>query len=301
VSVPGFVLVAVLGAAFAAAQDRPLRDPRVFRTGIDVVAVTATVFDRDGRLVAGLSQDAFEMFEDGEAQIVTQFTGERVPVSVGILLDASDSMLGRRLEDARTAVDRFIIDLLKAEDEFALLVFNHRPHFVTDWTQDSSLVARALSQLHPSGATAIYDAITGFLPLAQVRHRQRGALLIISDGADTASDMTLRDVRSALLRSDAFVYAVAIDPPGSHAINTAVNVTALRELTDQSGGRTEVVKSSGDLMAALSRIAEELNHQYLLGYTSKHGADGEYHSIRVRVRGTDDRVRARNGYVSPKP
>ena len=130
------------------------------------------------------------------------------------------------------------------------------------------------------------------------RNRERAAVLMISDGADTASDRTLRDVRSALLRNDAFLYAIAIDPPDRRPINVAVNATALSEITDQSGGRTQIVRSSGDLSVALAEIAQELNSQYLIGYTSTKNVDGKYHSIRVRVRGTDDRVRARNGYVA---
>jgi VWFA-related protein len=155
-----------------------------------------------------------------------------------------------------------------------------------------------MALLKPFGSTAIYDAIVASLPLAQIRGRQRGALLVISDGADTASDITLRDVRSALLRSDAFIYAVGMDSSDRRPINAAVNPAALAELTDQSGGRTKVVGSSAELSAALDEIAAELNSQYLIGYTSPKLDDGEYHTIRVRVRGTDYRVRARNGYVA---
>jgi VWFA-related protein len=157
---------------------------------------------------------------------------------------------------------------------------------------------RALDRLKPNGGTAVYDAIVASLPLIATRSRERAALLVISDGADTASNATIREVRSALLRSDAFVYAIALDSPERQAINTRVNPTALREITDDSGGRTELVRSSADLDEATSRIAEELNSQYLLGYSSSHGADGQYHSIRVRVAGTDYKVRARNGYVA---
>jgi hypothetical protein len=107
-------------------------------------------------------------------------------------------------------------------------------------------------------------------------------------------------VRAALLRSDAFLYAIALDPPGRRAINAGINPQALRELTDQSGGRTEVVTSTAGLADATARIAEELNSQYLLGYSSPRTGDGQYHSIRVRVRGTDHRVRARNGYVAAR-
>ncbi len=109
----------------------------------------------------------------------------------------------------------------------------------------------------------------------------------------------MREVRNALMRSDAFVYAIAIDARANQAINTRVNPQALREITDQSGGRTEVVQTTADLQEATRRIAEELSSQYLLGYSSSHGADGRFHSIRVRVKRGDFKVRARNGYVAP--
>jgi VWFA-related protein len=160
------------------------------------------------------------------------------------------------------------------------------------------VVSRALGGLKAWGGTAVYDAVVASLPMFVKRSRQRAAILIISDGADTASDATLREVHSALLRSDAFAYAIAIDSPERQPINTRVNPTALREITDTSGGRTEVVYSTNDISEAAARIADELNHQYLLGYTSSHGADGKYHSIRVRVPHTDYRVRARGGYVA---
>jgi VWFA-related protein len=123
-------------------------------------------------------------------------------------------------------------------------------------------------------------------------------VIIISDGADTASDATVRDVKMALLQSDAFVYAIAIDPPAQRAINRAVNPSALSEITDGSGGHTELVHASADLQSATAIIADELNKQYLLGYSSSRAPDGKYHSIRVRARDARFRVRARNGYIA---
>ena len=276
-------------------------DTRPFRSGIEITGITATVRDTAGRLVADLPRDAFEVYEDGERQTVTQFTRDRVPISLGVLVDISDSMFGRRIQDARAAVDRFLFDLLDPGDEFFILAFNHRPHVLTRWTNAPDVVRLALDGLRPSGGTAAYDAVLEALPLVDNRSRERAALLLISDGADTASTATLRDVRSALFRSDAFAYAIAIDSPEPQPINTRVNATALREITDQSGGRTEIVQNSSDLVGATSRIADELNHQYVLGYTSTRGADGQYHSLRVRVQGSDYRVRARNGYVASAP
>jgi Ca-activated chloride channel family protein len=292
------VIVSVLLAAVVAAQDGPVRDARVFRAAVELTSITATVRDQNGRLVTGLSRDAFEVFEDGVRQPITHFTNERVPVSLAVLLDVSDSMFGRRMVDARGAVEQFLAELLDPADEFLLLAFNHQPFFLSTWSRDRGRVSSLLGGIRPTGGTAAYDAVVAALPQFAARGNQRAALLLISDGADTASDATLREVRSALLRTDAFAYAVAIDS-GEQAINRRVNPVTLREITDTSGGRTEVVRGVDEMLPAIARIAEELNSQYLLGYSSPHGADGEFHSIRVRVPGGEYRVRARNGYVAP--
>jgi Ca-activated chloride channel homolog len=285
-------------ASLSARQQPPIPDPKMFQSGIEITSVIATVTDKDGRLVQDLPQDAFEVFEDGVRQTITQFTRDRVPIGLGLLLDVSDSMYGRRIHDAHAAVERFLFELLDPADEFFLLTFNHAPKPLTGWTRTHEDVQHALAAIRPSGGTAIYDAIVDALPLVARRSRQRAALLVISDGADTASTANLRDVRSALLRSDAFVYAIAIDSPDRTPINTRVNAQALREITSESGGRTEVVQNSSDLDDATARIAEELNSQYMLGFTSPRGADGQYHSLRVRVTSGEYRVRARNGYVA---
>jgi VWFA-related protein len=148
------------------------------------------------------------------------------------------------------------------------------------------------------GGTAIYDAVDASLPLFESRHRQRAAGVIISDGADTASDVELRDLRAKLPRTDAFFYAVAIDRNDPRALSTRVNPYALRSITDDSGGYTEVVKETTDLGPATARIADELNHQYTLGFTMTHPLDDKFHSLRVRVTRPQHRVRARRGYVA---
>jgi Ca-activated chloride channel homolog len=293
------VAAVLVSGSLMVAQQPAAQDPRPFRSGIDVTGITVTVRDADGQLVSDLPQDAFQVFDDGERQQITQFTRERVPVSLGVLLDISDSMFGRRITDARVAVDRFLFEQLDHEDEFFILAFNHRPHVLTPWTQTPTVVREALDGLKPTGGTAVYDAVLEGMPFIAKRNRERGALLLVSDGEDTASTAMLKDVRFALRRSQAFVYAIAIDPPDDRRpINRRVNPTTLREITDESGGRTEVVQSSGDIAAASARIADELNHQYVIGYTPRHGNDGRYHSIRVRVQGANYKVHARTGYVA---
>jgi len=262
------------------------------------VMVTVTVLDGSGKLITGLQQDEFTVFEDGERQPISVFINTRVPVGLGVLLDVSDSMFGQRILDARAAVERFLFTLLSPEDQYFVVAFNHAARVLTRWTATPDDVREALDTIRPSGGTAIYDAVLSAMPLIQKRSRERAALLIISDGADTASDATLRNVRSALLRSEVFVYAIAIDSNKRVTINTRVNPSALGEITNQSGGRTEVVTATEELSAATARIAEELNSQYVLGYASPKRLDGQFHSIRVAMRDTNYHARARNGYMA---
>lgn len=291
------LVAGLLVSATLVSRGQTVKSDQVVRSGVDVVTVTATVLDAEGKLVTGLTKEAFEIYEDGEPQTITQFTNERMPVGLGLLLDVSDSMFGARIVDARKVVERFLFELLDESDDSFVLAFNHYPHVVSRWTSTDDEVREALAGLKPSGGTAIYDAVLGALPVIAQRRKERAALVVISDGADTASDASVADVRKSLLRSDAFVYAVAIDSPSRQVINTRVNETALNEMTSQSGGRTEIVRDMEGLQAATSRIAEELNSQYVMAYPSPRATDGKYHSIRVRVNIPGYKVRARNGYV----
>jgi Ca-activated chloride channel homolog len=271
-----------------------------FKSAIETVLVTVTVTDAGGRLITGLTKGDFEVYENGIAQPVTQFTDVRVPVSLGVLLDASDSMRGRPIEDARNAVDRFVGDLLQPEDEAFVAAFNHLPRIVAPWTQPPATLRLRLEALHPTGGTAIYDALVASAPLFERRAHARSALVVISDGADTASDRSLQQAREVIRRTDPFVYAIAIDSPQARE-STRVNPDALREITGPSGGYTEVVRSAEELGPATERIAYELNHQYTIGYTPMRPPDGEWRSIRVRIKDRSYLARARRGYYSATP
>ena len=291
------ILTSVILAASSSEQRRRRTDD-VFRSGIDLVQMSATVVDEDGRLVGDLRREDFEVFEDAERQTITHFTRDRVPLSVGVVLDVSQSMYGQRIDDARLALDRFVADLLDPEDEVFVIVFNHTPRVEVGWTLGPRQLRNRLDDIQPYGGTSIYDAMMEALPLFDVRQHQRAAVVLISDGSDTGSHSNVRDVRRLLRRSDAFVYAIAIDAPDTRPINDRVNPFALREMTSESGGYTEVVHDSPEPGPATARIAEELNHQYTLSYMSSRPADGSYRSIRLRVVGREYRVRTRRGYVA---
>lgn len=341
-------LTAQQPAPSARVPDDPRDAPR-FKSGVELVNVTATVSDASGRFVPGLRREDFTVYEDDQPQDVGYFSAERVPVSLGLVLDTSGSMAGDKIADARTALDRFVYDLLDERDELFLYRFSDRPVLVQDWTTDRALLSRAMSRITPSGGTAMYDAVLEALPLAARGRHQKKAMVVISDGNDTSSAASLRDVQDQLRDSDVLLYAVGIDgdraelfrqptplrprnpppapgpfPPGGirrpggrypvfpqifgpgaggrqfpgNVGDDRVNAAALRDLTDDSGGRTEIVRSARDLNPATASIADELSKQYALGYISTVKKDGRWHSIRVEVRNRGFRVRARRGYVA---
>jgi Ca-activated chloride channel homolog len=292
--------VVCLYSAFCILHDNVSAQTPVFKAAVETVHVTVTVTDANGRLVPDLTKEDFEVLEDGEPVPVTQFTDKRVPVSLGLLLDISDSMFGQPIADARGALDRFVGDLLEPGDEAFVASFNHAPRIVATWTQPPSALRGRLDDVKPTGGTAMYDALIASAPLFNRRQHTRAALIVISDGADTASDYTLMQARDAVRRTDPFIYAVAIDSGDKGRVSTRVNPDALREITGPSGGYTEVIRSSADLGPATERIANELNQQYSIGYTPTRPPDGQWRSIRVRIRHHDYFARARRGYFAVK-
>jgi VWFA-related protein len=350
--VGALAIAGVLGVAASPTlwgqQDQQLR----FKTSIDLVNVSATVTDANGRFVRSLTRDDFVVYEDGVPQPVSYFSSERVPVSLGIALDTSGSMAGEKIRSAQDALNRFLADLLGPDDEIFLYRFSDEAVLVQGWTTDRARLGWQLGRIAPRGETVLYDTVAESIPLAQSGHHRKKALVIISDGNDTGSQTTVHDVRRLILESEVLVYAVGIDgagdprlssqrparprwppfqlpfprpggrrlpgvpgprqpipqppnpprPPvgggGSWNADERVNELALRAMTDESGGRTEIVRSARDLDPATVRIADELSRQYYLAYVSTAPKDGRWHDIRVEVRNRNYHVRARRGYVS---
>lgn len=277
----------------------PIRSQQLFKTDTELVPTSATVRDSDGRLVRGLTRDDFVILETSEPQPITQFTAERVPVSLALVLDVSDSMRGTRIDEARYALLQFVNHLLKPEDETALVLFNHEPRVPAVWTTDREPLRAALGEARPSGGTSIYDALRRALGLFSTRAHPRGAIVLVSDGADTASDTTVIQLKQALGNNDVFLYCIAIDTPGLSP-ERSINPRVFVELAAQTGGYAEIIRSTADVAPATERIADELNAQYLLGYSptvrSVPGAV-RYRTVRVSVKRDGYRVRARRGVV----
>ena len=332
------VVALVMVAATLRAQQGQDGGSFRFKTGVELINVTATVLDSSGRFVPGLGKEDFTVFEDGTPQDVTHFSAERSPVSLGVVLDTSDSMDGEKIQAAKAALNRFLYDLLDEDDEIFLYTFDDDPRLVQGWTSDRQLLSRAIGRIRTNGATAMYDAVAEAVPLAASGRHQKKAIVLISDGNDTSSRTPLVDLKQLVRESEVLVYAIGIDgdgrtvtqppvpqppvriplpvpfpggprrprgfpqfqwpPRGAVTGNERVNAVALRDLTDDSGGRTEIIRSPRDLNPATAGIASELSQQYYLGYPAPGKNDGRWHAIRVEVKNRAYRVRARRGYVA---
>ena len=202
-------------AAVRAQNAEPPSDSGVrFKSGVELVNVTATVSDSFGRFVPGLGRDDFLVYEDDSPVEVLQFSAERVPVSLGIVLDTSGSMAGQKMEEARAALTRFTEELLDRADELFLYRFSNYPGLAQGWTNDRQRILYALDRMTPYGGTAMYDAVERRVPLAQQGRNRKRALVVISDGNDTTSPTDIRDLKQQIRESEVLVYAVGIDGEG---------------------------------------------------------------------------------------
>ena len=343
--VVGLAMLALAGST-PSAQQQP--DGFRFKSGVELINVTATVTDRSGRFYSQLRKEDFVVYEDNRVVDVTHFSAERTPVSLGVVVDTSGSMQGEKWSFAVNSIDRFFRLMSDELDEFFLYRFSANADLVADWTGDRDRLASVIRRIHPNGGTAMYDAAVEAVPMAQSGQNRKKAVVIISDGNDTSSRVGVSEVKQVVRETEVLVYAVGIDangqptfqrrtppiqtpqprlpipfpfpggrggripipmpggyPPssggGTYSTGGAddrVNVMALREITDDSGGRTEIVRDVRDLDPAVESIADELSQQYYLGYPSPGHRDGRWHTIRVEVRDPALKVRARKGYVA---
>jgi VWFA-related protein len=178
----------VAGVAALSAQQKPQEPGFSFRTSAQLVNVTVTVTDANGRFVPNLRKEDFLVFEDGKPVNVSHFDNERVPVSLGLVMDTSGSMSGEKIAAAKSAVERFLFGLLDQNDEVFLYQFESRATLVQDWTTDRRSVKSALDRIRASGGTALYDAAAEAVPLAQSGQQRKKAVVIIGQRAHARVD-----------------------------------------------------------------------------------------------------------------
>ena len=255
---------------------------------VDAVLASAVVTE-GGRFVKGLTRDDFKILDDGRERPVTSFQSNEAPLEVVLALDVSASM-STALADVKAAAEG-LLRALRPQDRVTVVAFNNALFTLSRGVTGTEALP-ALNKLTAWGATALYDVIVRSLQLLS-RQPGKHALVIFSDGDDSASQATLDQVRKLVADSDAMVMAVGL--------GRGSTVDELKEklesLADASGGRVLFAEKSDELTASFAKVVEDLINQYTLGFEPER--DGRDHQIRVQVPGRGVRVRARRVYTAP--
>jgi VWFA-related protein len=268
-------------AALVAAQ--PVTPPQTtFRSGVEVVELDVSVM-RGGAPVAGLTARDFALTDNGVAQDVESVTLERLPLSVTLVLDASQSVAGDRLRHLVQAGEG-LTAALRADDRAALITFSHMVDLRVPMTGDVQSIRSALATMTGSGATSLRDAVHLALQL-QPHERSRPLMLLFTDGHDTASWLTEEAVVDSARRSGVVIHAVRVE---SDAL--------LDRLTQVSGGRTWSATSDRQLQELFTRALEEMRARYLLTYTPRGVRQPGWHELKVKLKNGGGDVTARHGY-----
>jgi Ca-activated chloride channel family protein len=261
-----------------------------FAAGVNLVEVYATVTDREGRPITGLSASDFAVTEDGRPQTVSAFAAGDFPLSVAVAIDRSFSM-GDRVGVAKSAA-RVFVGALRPADQVAVLAIGSETEMAAPLSADRGASLDAIERLDRWGTTPLFDATRAAIDLIEPATGRR-ALILLSDGDDRYSRTSAGDLLEHARRSNVLVYPVAIGrtrPP------------VFAELAAATGARSFHERTPAALNAVMASIARELRFQYLLGYVparlpgSEAGEEPTWRSIQVRVNRPDAIVRARDGY-----
>lgn len=312
VLVAGGLLAPTSGAVRAVAQapapqDGPAAQPTpTFRSSVSLVSVNAVVKDRRGRPVRNLTRKDFVVLENGAERPIVDFGySDQGAVSFGVLVDQSGSMsLSRNLDAAREVIRHLLAWFDEGTDEVALFAFDQQLTEVQGFTTNAHAVIDALPKLTAYGTTALYDAIASTAARLDDRPTKRRAVVVVTDGLDTASRKTLEDVSGLASAIDVPVYVVVVMSPhnnpqqGGHPLQADGEpiTTRLANLAYWTGGDMLIASTPAETSVIARRLVVDLRHQYLLAFESSPAAG--WHQVAVRTRNPDLQVRARSGYIA---
>jgi Ca-activated chloride channel family protein len=293
------VLVVLCGAFASASSQVRVDQTPVLSVTTDLVMLPVSVTDRRGRFVPGLRREDFTVYDNGQPQAIEFFMSEQIPATIGLLIDSSTSMRGRRNDV--TAAGASFATIGDPLDEYFTLNFNEAvwpglPSGI-EFTSDGGQLRAALAAAPARGMTALYDAIDRGLDHLQRGTRDRRALVVVSDGGDNSSAHTLDEVVDHARRSNAAIYSVTLVDPNTHESNPGV----LSRLAHDTGGLAFRPDRQSDVMDAFARVAREIRSGYSLGFSAPNTREGGFRWLHVTVKSPDERslvVRTRTGYYA---
>ena len=306
--------VVAFDAAGASASARLTTAPLQVDEEIDVQLHQLFVnLDAGGRPVAGLTRDDFTILDEGVEQKMITFERGDIPFNATLLLDASTSMRGERLQRALDGARSFVRSMSRL-DEAKLVLFSDHILLETPFTNIPSILTLGLGEVEARGGTALNDAL--YLGVKRLDGKLgRKVVVLLSDGVDIESVLSMERVRAVVRQSQAAVYWLRVPREEENqekegplqllysawrdAEGHRKEMDELRSTVLESGGRIETIARMGDVQGALARILQELRDQYVLGYyPSVHNGRGTWHRVELRVRGAGGaKVRVQEGYV----
>lgn len=271
------------------------------RVSVSLVQVTATVRNRMGQTVHDLDKDDFKIYEGGEVQEIVEFANARgLPKRILILLDVSGSMrIQNKIGVAKKGL-RTLIGTLRDVDEVSLVFFaDGSIEIASNYTKDRDVILDALGEVHAYGKTALRDAVRAAPALARVDDAYQRCMLLVTDGIDNASEVSMEEALDAARKVDLPIYAMGFDPYSGRQVRPFDErqkaIESLKILAEHTGGRFTLVGRSVEMLSGMDQMIRDLENQYLIGFISKNPYASRHHRIEVKSkRGYD--VRARQGY-----
>lgn len=277
----------------------------------DLVSLNVMVTDQSGRAITGLTKDSFKVSENGVEQQVSFFSAEEAPVSWGLILDRSGSMMGMMREVYRAAVH--VVDEGTEQDEMFIATFNQRAELVTDFTPDKHHLENSLLGLRADGMTALWDAVAfGLDRVKRGKHRKK-VLVVVTDGEDNSSKLNFKRLIDRVEEADVLIYSVGMFESGGMSsrdlprmgIRDDYPQLELEKLAQATGARAHFPANVDECRSSMKEIAREVSRQYGLGYYPTNTTrDGKWRKIRVVVARSDNNTsyvsRTRAGYYAAK-
>lgn len=292
-------IVMSVGGTCLFASPQQIVMPPVLSVKTDLVTLAVTVIDRDGTFVAGLRPEHFTVYDNGEPRPIEFFGTEDLPATIGLVIDSSGSMRGKR-EQVTAAAEAFAA-LSHPLDEMFTINFNETvwpglPSGVA-FTSDRDQLLSAVAHAPAQGMTAVYDAVDRALAHLELGMRDRKALIVVSDGGDNASARSLDGLLKSARQSMATIYAVTLYNPDDHDARPRI----LKRLAHATGGEAFTPRGTSDTVRAFERIARELRSGYTIAIQPPDPPHRGFRSIRVDVHTGDGRrlvARTRAGYYA---
>ena len=278
-----------------------------FRAGVELVSLNVTVTDGTQRFVTDLTQDDFDVYEDGVKQDVTFFTKSHLPVALSLLIDTSASM-DTKLSTAQEAAVGFA-KRLRPQDLAEVVDFDSRVNVLQPFTSSAPDLEQAIHRTSAGGSTSLYNAVYIALKdlnkvvAKNVDEIRRQAIVLLSDGEDTSSLLPFEEVLDLAKRSETAIYTIGLghsETPSGGARSFKEAEFVLRQFSQETGGRTFFPNSLADLAGVYGQISDELSSQYTVGYTSRNSKrDGAWRRVIVRVSRPNLTTRTKQGYFGP--